>query len=197
MHVLITGAAGFIGSSVALRVLERGDTVVGIDNLSEYYDPGLKRVRLKRLSRFPTFRFARMDIADRFALRDLFRRERFDTIVHLAAQVSVVASIANPLVDMAVNYGGTLHVLEYARAMGVKELVAAALEPDGPDARLADLAVLDLGVRHRPARLLGGGRVDLAEVGLEVAVRLDVHRHVDQEGDRLFRVVVGDRVVDV
>ena len=86
MHVLLTGAAGFIGMHTAQRLLARGDAVTGIDNLNSYYDPALKQARLAQLQDLPGFRFERLDVADRAGMEALFARERFDTVVHLAAQ---------------------------------------------------------------------------------------------------------------
>ena len=96
MNILITGAAGFIGSAVALRVLERGDSVLGIDNLNPYYDVSLKRARLQRLMRFPAFRFVERDIADREAMHGLFCAERLDAVINFAAQVGVRYSVDHP-----------------------------------------------------------------------------------------------------
>ncbi|MBF0127748.1 MAG: GDP-mannose 4,6-dehydratase, partial [Magnetococcales bacterium] len=84
--VLVTGAAGFIGSHLALRLLERGDQVVGLDNLNDYYDVNLKLARLARLEGREGFTFARLDLADREGMAALFARERFDGVVNLAAQ---------------------------------------------------------------------------------------------------------------
>src|SRR3954464_13727599 len=97
MKVLVTGAAGFIGLHVARRLLGRGDDLVGVDNLNSYYDPALKTARLALLDGAAGFRFERLDIADGSALEALFARERFDCVVHLAAQAGVRYSIDNPL----------------------------------------------------------------------------------------------------
>jgi UDP-glucuronate 4-epimerase len=86
MKILVTGSAGFIGYHTALRLLARGDDVLGLDNLNTYYDPALKMARLERLQRHPGFRFVKLDLADRVALPDLFSRERFMRVVHLGAQ---------------------------------------------------------------------------------------------------------------
>ena len=96
MKILITGAAGFIGFSLAKRLLDRGDTVVGIDNLNDYYPVALKRARLAEIQS-PAFRFVEMDIADRKALPELFAAEKFDCVVNLAAQAGVRYSIENRL----------------------------------------------------------------------------------------------------
>src|SRR6266699_24628 len=96
MNILITGAAGFIGSTLALRLLARGDTVVGIDNLNDYYEVSLKEARLARLTPHPKFTFQKMDIVDRAAMKELFARNSFDIVTHLAAQAGVRYSIENP-----------------------------------------------------------------------------------------------------
>jgi len=85
MHVLVTGAAGFIGSHLSLRLLERGDSVVGVDNMNDYYDVSLKQARLARLQLHAKFTMERLDIADREGMRALFEREKFDAVVNLAA----------------------------------------------------------------------------------------------------------------
>jgi len=96
MHILLTGAAGFIGMHTAQRLLERGDTVLGIDNLNDYYEVSLKQARLARLQIHPGFRFLKVDIADRQAMAALFATERFGAVVHLAAQAGVRYSITHP-----------------------------------------------------------------------------------------------------
>ena len=112
MKVLVTGAAGFIGMHVALRLLARGDTVVGLDNLNDYYDPALKRARLARLEASGRFRFVRMDVADRADMARLFVDERFDRVVHLAAQAGVRYSLENPHAYVDSNLVGFTNVLE-------------------------------------------------------------------------------------
>ena len=97
MKVLVTGAAGFIGMHVVQRLAARGDSVVGIDNLNAYYDPSLKAARLEQLRSAPGFRFEKLDIADKPSLDALFEREKFDVVVHLAAQAGVRYSLENPL----------------------------------------------------------------------------------------------------
>jgi UDP-glucuronate 4-epimerase len=112
MKILVTGAAGFIGMHTSLRLLERGDQVVGIDNLNDYYDPALKAARLEQLKARPGFRFERIDVADRAALEALFSAERFDRVVHLAAQAGVRYSITHPHAYGEANLTGFLNVLE-------------------------------------------------------------------------------------
>ena len=126
MHILLTGAAGFIGMHTAQRLLARGDTVTGIDNLNDYYDPALKQARLERLRGLPGFRFERLDLADRAGMEALFARERFDAVVHLAAQAGVRYSITNPHAYLESNLTGFGHVLEGCRAQGVGHLVYAS-----------------------------------------------------------------------
>ncbi|MFM8339707.1 MAG: GDP-mannose 4,6-dehydratase, partial [Fluviibacter sp.] len=92
-HYLVTGAAGFIGMHTAARLLERGDTVVGLDNLNDYYDPALKLSRLEVLKKYPGFRFIKGDLVDRELMARLFAQENFDGVVHLAAQAGVRYSV--------------------------------------------------------------------------------------------------------
>ena len=126
MNILVTGAAGFIGMHVVQRLAARGDRVVGIDNLNAYYDPALKEARLAELSGLPQFRFERLDIADGPALDALFAREKFDRVVHLAAQAGVRYSIENPLAYGESNLSGFLNVLEACRRHPVSHLVYAS-----------------------------------------------------------------------
>jgi UDP-glucuronate 4-epimerase len=126
MHLLITGAAGFIGSFVCLRALERGDSVLGVDNLNNYYDVRLKQARLDRLSRFRSFQFVKMDIADRAALGEVFSRRRFDAVVHLAAQAGVRYSLENPYAYADANLTGFCNILEQARRSSTGHLVFAS-----------------------------------------------------------------------
>jgi UDP-glucuronate 4-epimerase len=126
MKVLVTGAAGFIGMHVAERLLARGDTVVGIDNLNAYYEPALKEARLARLQPLAGFTFHRLDVADRAGLLALFERERFDRVVHLAAQAGVRYSIENPHAYGESNLTGFLNVLEACRHHPVEHLVYAS-----------------------------------------------------------------------
>lgn len=126
MKILVTGAAGFIGFHTAKRLLERGDDVVGLDNLNEYYDVTLKRARLALLEPYGNFKFAKLDLADRAAMAELFERERFDRVVHLAAQAGVRYSIEAPFTYTDSNVTGTLSVLEGCRHNGVEHLVFAS-----------------------------------------------------------------------
>lgn len=126
MRTVVTGAAGFIGSFVAERLLERGDAVLGIDNLSDYYDPRLKRARLERLTPHQGFAFAPIDVADQAAVDDALRAHRPQRIVHLAAQAGVRHSIANPRAYVDANVAGFLSILEAARAWRVEHLVYAS-----------------------------------------------------------------------
>ncbi|MFL6624919.1 MAG: NAD-dependent epimerase [Vitreoscilla sp.] len=126
MNILVTGAAGFIGMHVVQRLAARGDRVVGIDNLNAYYDPALKQARLAGLAALPQFRFERLDIADGPALDALFAREKFDRVVHLAAQAGVRYSIENPLAYGESNLAGFLNVLEACRRHPVSHLVYAS-----------------------------------------------------------------------
>ena len=115
MKVLVTGAAGFIGMHVAQRLLVRGDKVVGLDNLNDYYDVNLKLARLAELRKHQAFEFHRIDIADAPALENLVASERFDSIVHLAAQAGVRHSLTHPHAYIQSNITGFLNVLEACR----------------------------------------------------------------------------------
>jgi UDP-glucuronate 4-epimerase len=126
MKVLVTGAAGFIGSFTASRFLERGDDVVGLDNLNDYYDVTLKTARLERLQRHPRFRFVRGDLADQVQMAELFARGNFERVVHLGAQAGVRHSLQDPHSYIKSNVLGTLNVLEGCRHHGVEHLVYAS-----------------------------------------------------------------------
>lgn len=126
MKVLLTGAAGFIGMSTALRLLARGDEVVGLDNLNDYYDVNLKASRLARLTPHERFRFAKLDVADRHGVEQLFAVEKFDRVIHLAAQAGVRYSLQNPHAYIDSNLVGFTNVLEGCRHSGVKHLVYAS-----------------------------------------------------------------------
>ncbi|MDT7837641.1 NAD-dependent epimerase [Aquabacterium sp. OR-4] len=126
MHILLTGAAGFIGSHVARILLDRGDTVVGLDNLNAYYDPQLKHDRLARLTGDKGFSFVKLDVADRPGMAALFQRERFDRVVHLAAQAGVRHSLIDPHAYIDSNVVGFTNILEGCRHSGVQHLVYAS-----------------------------------------------------------------------
>ncbi len=126
MKILVTGAAGFIGFHTAKQLLERGDTVVGLDNFNDYYDVVLKNSRAAILDGFDNFSMRRIDLADREQMEKLFAAERFDKVVHLAAQAGVRYSIENPHTYIESNITGTLHVLEGCRHHEVEHLVYAS-----------------------------------------------------------------------
>ncbi len=142
MKILVTGAAGFIGSAVAERLAQRGDDVIGVDNLNDYYDVRLKYARLRRggiisdndfksgvmhvSASYPNLRFTRLDISDKTAVDSLFAAEKFDTVVNLAAQAGVRYSISNPYAYLQSNIVGFLNILEGCRNTSVKHLVFAS-----------------------------------------------------------------------
>lgn len=126
MAILVTGAAGFIGSHVAQRLLARGETVVGLDNLNAYYDPRIKEARLAKLTTHAQFSFVRMDIADRAEMESLFARHRFERVVHLAAQAGVRYSIENPHAYVHSNIVGFQNILEGCRSSACQHLVYAS-----------------------------------------------------------------------
>lgn len=123
MRILVTGTAGFIGSHVALRLLERGDEVVGVDNVNDYYDVNLKEARLRRVKEHPGFTEERMDIADRSAMGALFAKYQPERVVHLAAQAGVRYSIENPNAYVDANLVGFMNILEGCRHNNVGHLV--------------------------------------------------------------------------
>ena len=126
MKILVTGAAGFIGFFTAKQLLERGETVVGLDNFNDYYDVSLKNARAEILDGYDNFTMARLDLADREGLETLFAKEKFDKVVHLGAQAGVRYSIDNPHSYIDSNIVGTLHVLEGCRHNEVEHLVYAS-----------------------------------------------------------------------
>ena len=126
MHILVTGAAGFIGSALALKLLERGDTVHGVDNLNDYSDVTLKKARLERLSTREKFSFEKLDIADRAGMESLFARNKFDAVMNLAAQAGVRYSIENPHAYIESNIVGFCNILEGCRHSKVGHLVFAS-----------------------------------------------------------------------
>ena len=126
MKILVTGAAGFIGSTLSHRLLERGDEVLGFDNLNDYYDPSLKEARLARLQGKPGFRFIRADLEDREAVDRAFREFKPDRVVALAAQAGVRYSLENPRAYIDANIVGFLNILEACRHIGCEHLVYAS-----------------------------------------------------------------------
>jgi UDP-glucuronate 4-epimerase len=126
MKVLVTGSAGFIGSALSLKLLERGDEVVGIDNHNNYYDPELKEQRLNRHIDHPNYKHVRMDIEDKKMVELLFKENQFEGVVNLAAQAGVRYSIENPLAYINTNIVGFANILEGCRRSKVNHLVYAS-----------------------------------------------------------------------
>ncbi|MDA9010032.1 NAD-dependent epimerase [bacterium] len=126
MKTLITGAAGFIGMNCALRLLDRGDEVFGIDNLNDYYDVSLKKARLAMLRMHENFKFNKIDISDRDALADLFALLKPDRVIHLAAQAGVRYSLTNPHAYIDANLQGFMNILEGCRHHQIGHLVYAS-----------------------------------------------------------------------
>lgn len=126
MKILVTGAAGFIGSNLAEKLARRGDAVVGLDNFNDYYDPARKRANEQRLKAYPNFCMVEADIRDRQAVLALMARERFDAVAHLAAMAGVRNAIANPELYIQVDYNGTQNLMDGARAEGVGNFVFAS-----------------------------------------------------------------------
>jgi UDP-glucuronate 4-epimerase len=126
MKVLVTGAAGFIGSHVVLRLLARGDEVIGVDNLNDYYDPALKHARLGRIDKRAPFTNVRMDVANRAGMADVFAKHRPQRVIHLAAQAGVRYSLENPEAYIDSNIVGFLTILEGCRHNAAEHLVYAS-----------------------------------------------------------------------
>jgi UDP-glucuronate 4-epimerase len=126
MKVLVTGAAGFIGSHVALQLLERGDEVIGFDSLNDYYDVNLKKARLARFMAHPGYTHVHADLADRSAVERVFARHKPQRVINLAAQAGVRYAAENPHIYVASNITGFLHILEGCRQHGVEHLVFAS-----------------------------------------------------------------------
>lgn len=126
MPILITGVAGFIGSAVASQLLSQGKTIVGIDNLNDYYDVELKKNRLAQHTSHPNFSFQLMDIVDREAIANLFLKHQFDEVIHLAAQAGVRYSLTNPAVYIDSNLVGFANILEACRQYQIKHLIYAS-----------------------------------------------------------------------
>jgi UDP-glucuronate 4-epimerase len=125
-RILVTGSAGFIGSHLALRLLERGDIVIGLDNHNDYYDPTLKEARLARFSNHPNYTHLRVDLTDRSAIEATFAQYKPQRVVNLAAQAGVRYSIDNPMAYVNSNIVGFAHILEGCRHHGVEHLVYAS-----------------------------------------------------------------------
>ena len=126
MHILVTGAAGFIGFHLSKRLLEMGHSVVGLDNVNDYYSTQLKEARVAILQKMDGFKFVRMDIEDGDGVADLFRKANFSHVVNLAAQAGVFYSLENPSDFIKSNVLGFLHILEGCRHCGVEHLVYAS-----------------------------------------------------------------------
>jgi UDP-glucuronate 4-epimerase len=126
MRVLVTGAAGFIGNALSLKLLARGDHVIGLDSMNDYYDVSLKEARLARTTPDPKFDFRHMDISDRAAMENLFKHEKIDAVVNLAAQAGVRYSIENPAAYIDANLVGFGNILEGCRHSNVGHLVYAS-----------------------------------------------------------------------
>lgn len=126
MKILVTGAAGFIGMTTSLRLLARGDEVIGLDNMNDYYDVVLKKNRLKRLTSHANFKFVQIDVEDRSGIKSLFAEEKFDKVIHLAAQAGVRYSLKNPHAYVDSNLIGFVNILEGCRHNKVQHLVYAS-----------------------------------------------------------------------
>jgi UDP-glucuronate 4-epimerase len=127
MTILVTGAAGFIGSRLAKKLVCQGETVVGLDNFNDYYDPAQKRANIQELRAYPHFKLVEADIRDRTALFRLFHEERLEAVAHLAAMAGVRNAVANPALYTEVNFNGTQHLMDAALAAGgVQNFVCAS-----------------------------------------------------------------------
>ncbi|MGH8564937.1 MAG: NAD-dependent epimerase [Gammaproteobacteria bacterium] len=126
MKILVTGAAGFIGAASSISLLERGDEVIGLDNLNDYYEVSLKEARMARLYGHPRFRFLRVDVSDRAAMEQVFATEQPERVMHLAAQAGVRYSLTHPHAYVDANLVGFMNILEGCRQNGVEHLVYAS-----------------------------------------------------------------------
>ncbi len=124
--ILVTGAAGFVGSRLSLKLVERGDQVVGIDNLNDYYSTAQKRRNLDELARFPGFEFSQTDFCDVAALQAVFTAHQFSAVAHIGAMASVRYSVKNPSIYAAVNVQGSVNLLEAARLQGPVHMLLAS-----------------------------------------------------------------------
>ncbi len=126
MNILVTGAAGFIGMHTSIKLLNRGDQVIGIDNLNDYYDVDLKKNRLKELLKFPNFQFIKNNIEDDTSMKDIFLNNDIEYVIHLAAQAGVRYSLINPSAYIESNIRGFMNILELCRHHSVKHLTYAS-----------------------------------------------------------------------
>lgn len=143
MKVLVTGAAGFIGSNLAEKLLKRGDDVVGLDNFNDYYDPQKKRENEARLSKYPHFRMSEMDICNREKVLTLFEAEKFDVVAHLAAMAGVRNAIQFPELYINVDYNGTQNLMDAARFNEVGNFVFASTSSVYGDTRQIPFVEVD------------------------------------------------------
>ncbi len=126
MKIVVTGAAGFIGSHLAEKLARRGDEVIGLDNFNDYYDPTRKRANEQRLLAYPNFRMVEADIRDRQRMFDLFEGEKFEAVAHLAAMAGVRKAIEDPELYIQVDYNGTQNLMDAGRAFGLGNFVFAS-----------------------------------------------------------------------
>jgi UDP-glucuronate 4-epimerase len=126
MIVIVTGSAGFIGSVVSIKLLERGDNVIGIDNHNDYYDPKLKDARLERLKKYENYKHYKINLSDRQSLDEIFKKHKIQKVVNLAAQAGVRYSMENPLAYINSNIVGFTHILENCRQHNIEHLVYAS-----------------------------------------------------------------------
>ncbi|MDB4227105.1 GDP-mannose 4,6-dehydratase, partial [Candidatus Pelagibacter sp.] len=126
MKMLVTGSAGFIGSMLSLKLLDRGDEVVGIDNHNDYYDPKIKEARLEKLKKYPNYKHFKIDLSDQKNLEDVFKVYKPQKVVNLAAQAGVRYSMENPLAYINSNIVGFAHILENCRHHKISHLVYAS-----------------------------------------------------------------------
>ena len=126
MTVIVTGSAGFIGSAISIKLLERANDVIGIDNHNNYYDPAIKDARLKRLTKYSNYKHYKVDISDRKSLNKIFKENKIQKVINLAAQAGVRYSMENPLAYINSNIVGFAHILENCRQHKVEHLVYAS-----------------------------------------------------------------------
>lgn len=144
MKILVTGCAGFIGARTSELLLERGDEVVGVDNLNDYYDVRLKEYRLEKLRAARNFEFHAVDIEDRAKLAEIFAKHRFDAVINLAARAGVRASITSPRVYLTTNTLGTLNLLELMVEYGIGQFVMASTSSLYAGAKMPFLETADV-----------------------------------------------------